>query len=82
MESTIVLNDNSLLMKLPRLAFMLKTDIQDWRDGLAIKSTGSSRGPRFDSQHPHGRSQLSVTPVPGHLTATHRHAGKAAVHIK
>jgi hypothetical protein len=31
-----------------------------------FKSTGrSSSGPRFYFQHPHGSSQLSVTPVPG-----------------
>ena len=33
-----------------------------------LRSTGcSSRGPRFNSQHPHGSSQVSVTPVPGDL---------------
>ena len=37
------------------------------RDGSVVtKSTGcSSRGPEFDSQHPHGASQPSVTLVPG-----------------
>ena len=31
-----------------------------------VKSIGSSsRGPGFNSQHPHGSSQLSVTSVPG-----------------
>jgi hypothetical protein len=36
------------------------------KDGIAIKSTGcSSRGQGFQSQHPYGGSQLSVTPVPG-----------------
>ena len=34
------------------------------------KSTGfSSIGPGFNSQHPHGGSQPSVTPVPGDLRA-------------
>jgi hypothetical protein len=29
-----------------------------------VKSTGcTSKGPRFNSQHPHGSSQLSITPV-------------------
>jgi hypothetical protein len=33
----------------------------------AVKSTAcSSKGTWFDSQHPHGSSQLSVTPTPGH----------------
>ena len=32
-----------------------------WRDGLTPESTGcSSRGPRLNSQHPHGSSQLAV----------------------
>lgn len=33
-----------------------------WRDGSGEKSTvRSSGGPRFDSQHPHGGSQPSLT---------------------
>jgi|UPI0000F4F6F2 hypothetical protein len=32
--------------------------------------------PGFKSQHLHGSSQLSVTPVPGNLTPSHRHACK------
>jgi hypothetical protein len=45
-----------------------------WRDGSEVKNTDySSRGPGFNSQHPHGSSQLSVTPVPGDLTPSHRH---------
>jgi hypothetical protein len=41
-----------------------------WRDGSVIKSTGcSSRGQRFDSQHPHGSLQSSLTPVPGDSSA-------------
>ena len=31
-----------------------------WSDGSVVEST--SRGPKFDSQQPHGGSQLSVTP--------------------
>lgn len=42
-----------------------------WRDGSSIKSTGcSSRGPRFNSQHPDGISQLLVTVV---LYSQHPH---------
>jgi hypothetical protein len=33
-----------------------------WRGSLVVESTG---GIGFDSQHPHGGSQQSVTPVPG-----------------
>ena len=33
-----------------------------WRDGSALKSTDwFSKGPEFNSQHPHGGSQASVT---------------------
>ena len=31
-----------------------------------------SRGSRFNFQHPHGSTQLSVTPVPDDLTLSHR----------
>ena len=45
-----------------------------WRDSSVVKSTDySSRGPRFNSQHPHGSSQLSVTPVPGDPTPMGKH---------
>jgi hypothetical protein len=44
------------------------------RNGLVVKSTGCpSRGPGFNSQHPHGGSQVSVSPVPGDLTPSHRY---------
>jgi hypothetical protein len=37
-----------------------------WRDSTVVKSTYcSSRGLRFHSQHQHGGSQPSVSPVPG-----------------
>ena len=36
---------------------------------LVVKNTGcSSRGPEFDSQHPYGGSQSSLTPGPGDPT--------------
>ncbi|KAL1786305.1 tRNA-splicing endonuclease subunit Sen15 [Sigmodon hispidus] len=36
-----------------------------WRDGSVVKSTDcSSGGHEFNSQHPHGSSQLSVVSVP------------------
>ncbi|CAO2583729.1 17-beta-hydroxysteroid dehydrogenase 13 [Lemmus lemmus] len=48
--------------------------LRGWRDGSAVGSSDcSSRGPGFDSQHPHGSSQLSVTPVPRDPTPSHRH---------
>ena len=48
--------------------YFIKNFLKDWRVGSAVKSTGCScRGPRFDSQHPHGGSQSSVIPVPERL---------------
>jgi hypothetical protein len=45
-----------------------KQEREAWRDGLVVKSTDSScRGSRLESQHPHGGSQRSVTPVPRSL---------------
>ena len=41
---------------------------EGWRNGSGFKSTGCScRGPGFDSQHPHGSSQVCASPVPGDL---------------
>lgn len=36
------------------------------RDSGDKSSDCSFRGPKFDSQHPHGDSELPVTPVSGH----------------
>jgi hypothetical protein len=45
-----------------------------WRDGSVVKSPDcSSRRPGFNSQHLHSSLQLSVTPVPGDLTYSHRY---------
>ena len=58
---------------LPREQFK-NMNSRGWRDDSAVKSTGcSSRGPGFNSQHLHGSSQLSVTPVPGDVMSTYRH---------
>ena len=44
-----------------------------WRDGSVVKSTDCpSRGPGFNSQHPHGSSQLSEDPVAGDHTNAHK----------
>jgi hypothetical protein len=54
-----------------------------WRHGSVIKSTGfSSRGPRFNSQHPQGNSPLSLIPVPGLWALSHKHGGKIPMDIK
>ena len=38
------------------------------------KSTGySSKLPGFNSQRPHDSSKLTITPVPGDLTPSHRY---------
>jgi hypothetical protein len=43
-----------------------------WRDGSVVKSIEySAREPRFNSQYPHGSSQLSVTPVSDTFMQTH-----------
>jgi hypothetical protein len=43
----------------------------------------SSEGLRFNSQHPHGSSQLSVTPVPGNLTPhTDRRADRTPMYTQ
>jgi hypothetical protein len=43
------------------LIAILRNQMKGWRDGSEIKSTGcSSRGPEFNSQHPHGGSQPSI----------------------
>jgi hypothetical protein len=48
-------------------------NIRSGGSGAAVKSSGSSsRGPEFNSQHPYGNSQLSVTPVLG-VMPLHRH---------
>jgi hypothetical protein len=42
------------------------------RDGSVVKTTDcSSKGPEFNSQHPHGNT--TVTPVPEDPTPSHRH---------
>jgi hypothetical protein len=68
----------------PALAYVLIFPcIHDWRDGLVIKSTGSSsEGPGFNPQHPHDSSHMTVTPVLGVLTLSHMHAGKASMNKK
>lgn len=44
-----------------------------YRDDSVVKSPGcSSKGPLFDSQHPHGRSQLPLTPFRWDLTPRYR----------
>ena len=66
---------------------------EDWRDDIGVKSTCcSSRGPKFDSKHPHCHSiQLSGTSVAGDLMPgenqaymqyTGIHADKMTVHTK
>jgi hypothetical protein len=52
---TLKATQNSLMIGIKNLVF------GGWRDGSAVKSTDcSSRGPRFNSQHPHGSLQPSI----------------------
>lgn len=48
------------------LSIYLSMILRGWRVSV-VKSTGysGSRGPVLNSQHPHGGSQLPVTPIPG-----------------
>lgn len=55
--------------------------LRGWRVSV-VKSTGysGSRGPVLNSQHPHGGSQPSITPVPEdpgntHMVCTHAYRG-------
>lgn len=48
------------------IATGLRADSRGWKGGSEAKSSGCSpRGLGFKSQHPHGGSQLALTPVPG-----------------
>ena len=56
-----------------------KQNLRSWAWGTGemaqrLRALCSYRGPGFNSQHPHGSSQLSITPVP--------HAGKTPRHIR
>jgi len=62
---------------LHKLTLTVKSFLKGQRDGSEVKSTRrSSRGPGFNSQHPHGSSKLSVAPDPGDPIASHRHTCK------
>ena len=65
-----------LLACSPWLAqFIFLDNPEKWRDESVVKSNDCSfRGPRFDSQHPYGSSQLSVTPRSDTLTQTYMQA--------
>jgi hypothetical protein len=64
------LNKNKLRKNTWKILHLKVLKMGGWRDGSVVKSTGcSSRGPRFNSQHLHGSSQLSATPVPGEYEA-------------
>ena len=52
----------------------LKLKIKSWRHGSEVKSASCSCRERFNSQHPHDSSQLSLTPVPEDLISAHRQA--------
>jgi hypothetical protein len=54
-----------------------------WRDGSAVRSTGcSSRVSEFNSQHPHGGSQPSVTGSDALSWHAGAHADRAFIYIK
>jgi hypothetical protein len=48
-----------------------------------VKSTDCcTRGLGFNSKHPHGSSQLSVSPAAKDLALTNMHTGKTSIHTK
>lgn len=55
-----------------------------WRDCLVVKSSGCPwRGPKFNSQYPHGSSQLSCnSSCRGSNTLKNIHAGKTPIYVK
>lgn len=71
-ETSITSNELSYLpLRNEQAHFGITIKMKCWhpRDGSTVKGTGySSKGPRFNSQHLHGRSLLFVTPVRRHTT--------------
>ena len=60
------------LLQEPSSSYLGKQSVP--RDGSAINSNDcSSKGPGFNFEHPCGRTQLSVIPVPGDLTPAHKY---------
>jgi hypothetical protein len=54
-----------------------------WRDSLAVKSTGcSSRGPKFNSQHPGGSLRCLQFQFHGGLTPSYRQSVRTPVNMK
>ena len=43
-------------------------DVRAGDDSVVTSTCWSYKDPRFNSQHPHGGSQLRIAPVPEHLT--------------
>jgi hypothetical protein len=80
----------------PKMEIFKFNDMRGWRNDSVFRSVGfSSKGPGFDSQHPHDSSQLCLTSDPGgmvpfsglykhqaYIWYTNIHAGKTPVHIK
>ena len=72
------------VMQCQHAAWFSTSMAHDWSSvcgGVMIYSSD------FNSQHPHGSSQLSVTPVPGDLTSSSglwgtKHAGKILRNVK
>ena len=59
------------------------TDCWGWRDGSAVKSIAcSSRGPKFNSQQPHGGSQPSVMGSDALFWCVSEDSDSALIYIK
>lgn len=80
-KTSITSNELSYLpLRNEQAHFGITIKMKCWhqRDGSTVKSTDcSSKGSRFNSQHSHGSSRLSVAPDPGELTPSHRQTGRA-----
>lgn len=63
----------------------LKNQSQSW-SSAAKSASCSSTGPKFGLHHPHGSSQMPVTPVPGTrgipVCVAHRHTGVQHICIR
>ena len=54
--------------------------MERWHSSL-VKNSSWSKGLRFNSQHTHGSSQLSVTSVLGDLTPSHGHTSRWSLYV-
>lgn len=67
-------NEKVTSVPISKATFRIVVDWWGWRDDTVGKNTDcSSKGPKFNCQHPHGTSQLCLAPVLGDMMPTYRH---------